>query len=204
REKNMTPNLCIAVSAPTLRALLDFHSEHSNEIDLADLADLAIRDWLHHQRELAKPAGQRGYFWKKLFLPDGTRLRVSNHMITRYAAVVGDDLVHETMTMSPNRFAQMTLGSARNAWEVVYIQMPGQREWKQALRLRCALEADERWAVDRPAAPTPAPAVAPPRVSAAPAPQRSLPAGVLHAPQLRSDCEERRKVSRRAEDLLLD
>jgi len=172
----MTPNLCIAVSAPTLRALLDFHSEHSNEIDLADLADLAIRD----------------------------RLRVSNHMITRYAAVVGDDLVHETMMMSPNRFAQMTLGSARNAWEVVYIQMPGQREWKQALRLRCALEADERWAVDRPAAPTPAPAVAPPRVSAAPAPQRSLPAGVLHAPQLRSDCEERRKVSRRAEDLLLD
>ena len=43
----MTPNLCIAVSASTLRALLDFQSEHDNEIDPADLADLAIRDWLH-------------------------------------------------------------------------------------------------------------------------------------------------------------
>lgn len=194
----MTPNLCIAVSASTLRAMLDFQSEHDNEIDPADLADLAIRDWLHQQRELAKPAGQRGYFWKKLFLPDGTRLRVSNHMTTRYAAVVGDDLVYEAMTTSPNRFAQMTLGSARNAWEVVYIQMPGQREWKLALRLRYALEADARRAAKHP----PAPARSQP--SPPPAPQRAVPAGVLPAPQLRPDCEERRKAFRRAEDLLLD
>ena len=193
----MTPNLCIAISAPTLRALLDFQSEHDQEADPADLADRAIRDWLHYQRELAKPAGQRGYFWKKLFLPDGTRLRVSNHMTTRYAAVVGDDLVYESMTISPNRFAQMTLGSARNAWEVVYVQMPGQREWKLALRLRYALGADERRAANRPA--TPPSAVAPP-----PAAPRTLPIATLHAPQLRPDCEERRKAYRRAEDLLLD
>ncbi|WP_426165752.1 hypothetical protein [Pseudoduganella sp. R-34] len=193
----MTPNLCIAISAPTLRALLDFQSEHDQEADPADLADQVIRNWLHYQRELAKTVGQRGYFWKKLFLPDGTRLRVSNHMTTRYAAVVGDDLVYESMTISPNRFAQMTLGSARNAWEVVYVQMPGQREWKLALRLRYALEADERRAANRPA--TPPSAVAPP-----PAAPRNLPIATLHAPQLRPDCEERRKAYRRAEDLLLD
>ncbi|MGW8394877.1 hypothetical protein [Pseudoduganella sp. HUAS MS19] len=69
----MTPNLCIAISAPTLRALLDFQSEHDHEVDPAALADLAIRNWLHHQRELAKPSGQRGYFWKKLFLRAGGR-----------------------------------------------------------------------------------------------------------------------------------
>jgi len=121
----MTPKLCIAISTATLRALLDFQSERGKELDPADLADLAIRAWLHHQKDLAKPAGQRGYFWKKLFLPEGTRLRVSNYQMTRYAAIVGDDLVYESMTTSPNRFVQMTLGSARNAWEVVYIQMPG-------------------------------------------------------------------------------
>jgi hypothetical protein len=70
--------------------------------------------------------------------------------------------------------------------------MPGQREWKLALRLRYALEADERRAANRPA--TPPSAVAP----------RTLPIATLHAPQLRPDCEERRKVCRRAEDLLLD
>ncbi|HEY0587471.1 MAG TPA: hypothetical protein VGD52_15145 [Pseudoduganella sp.] len=198
----MTPSLSIAISAHTLRALLEFQSDFDKEADPADLADLAIRDWLHQQRELAKPAGQRGYFWKKLFLPDGTRLRVSNHMITRYAAVVGDDLVFETLLTSPNRFAQMTLGSARNAWEVVYIQMPGQREWKLALRLRQELEADERRPAGGPAKLSPA---APPlQAWPSPAPKRSLPAGALLAPQLRPDCAERRKVYRRAEDLLLD
>ncbi|KQZ40912.1 hypothetical protein [Duganella sp. Root1480D1] len=191
----MTPSLCIAISASTLRALLDFQSEHFSDIEPADLADRAIRDWLHYQLELAKPAGQRGYFWKRLFLPDGTRLRLSNYTITRYAAVVGDDLVYEGMTVSPNRFAQMTLGSARNAWEVVYVQLPGQREWKLALHLRRALEANERQKAKRPAAPAPAPTAAPPRV---------LPAGVLLAPKLRPDFEERRQIYRRAEDLLLD
>ncbi|KQV47706.1 MULTISPECIES: hypothetical protein [unclassified Duganella] len=200
----MKQNLCIAISAPTLRALLEFQSEHDDEIDPADLADLAIRDWLQRQRELAKPAGQRGYFWKKLFLPEGTRLRVSNHMTTRYAAVAGDDLVYETMTISPNQLAQMTLGSARNAWEVVYIQMPGQREWKLALRLRHALEADARRAANRSAKPVPVPAAVPQQASPLPALPRNLPVGNLLAPQLRSDCEERRKVYRRAEDLLLD
>lgn len=200
----MKPNLCIAISAPTLRALLEFQGEHDDETDPADLADLAIRDWLHRQSELAKPVGQRGYFWKKLFLPDGARLRVSNHLTTRYAAVVGDDLVCESMTISPNQLAQMTLGSARNAWEVVYIQMPGQREWKLALRLRHAMEADERRAAYRCAKPTPAPAAAPQRASPPSPPSRTLPAGALLAPQLRPDNEERRKAYRRAEDLLLD
>lgn len=200
----MTPKLCIAISTATLGALLDFQSERGKELDPADLAELAIRDWLHRQKELAKPAGQRGYFWKKLFLPEGTRLRVSNYQMTRYAAIVGDDLVYESMTTSPNRFVQMTLGSARNAWEVVYIQMPGQREWKQAFRLRYALEADERRAANRPATPALAPTLAPPRPAPSAAPQRTLPAGVQHATQLRPGCEERRKTYRRAEDLLLD
>lgn len=56
----MTPKLCIAISTATLRALLDFQSERGKELDPADLADLAIRDWLHHQKESAKPAGQHG------------------------------------------------------------------------------------------------------------------------------------------------
>lgn len=70
----MLPTICIALSAPTLRALLEYQGEHSG-IDPATVADLAIRDWLERQRELAKPTSQRGYRWKSLFLPEGTRLR---------------------------------------------------------------------------------------------------------------------------------
>lgn len=199
----MEPNVCIAISSKTLRAMLDYQEEQEHEFDPARLAEFAIQDWLKRQREMAKPQGKRGYFWKKLFLPDGTRLRVSNHSTTRYAAIVGDDLVYESMTMSPNKFVQSTLGSARNAWHVVYVQMPGEREWKMAFRLRCEQEAEAGRGANR--APPPKPIQPPaPAASAALPVARSLPDGPLLVPKLRPDAEERRRSYRRAEDLLLD
>jgi len=198
----MSPNVCIAISSKTLRALLDYQEEQETEFDPASLAEFAICDWLAQQRERAKPQGQRGYFWKKLFLPDGTRLRISNHRMTRYAAIVGDDLVHDCMTMSPNRFVQSTLGSARNAWNVVYVQMPGTREWKMAFRLRCEQEAEARRNANRAPPPKPVEAAAPAAIAAPP--PRSLPESPLLAPKLRPDAKERRLTYRRAEDLLLD
>ncbi len=197
-----TSNVCIAISSKTLRALLEYQEEQECAFDPASLAELAICDWLERQRELAKPKGQRGYFWKKLFLPDGTRLRVSNHRMTRYAAIVGDNLVYESMTTSPNRFVQSTLGPARNAWNVVYVQMPGEHEWKMAFRLRVEQEAEARRNAKR--APTPKPAEPAMRTSATEPTPRSLPDGPLLAPKLRPDAEERRRSYRRAEDLLLD
>ncbi len=139
----MLPTICIALSAPTLRALLEFQGEGSG-VDPAVVADLAIRDWLERQRELEHPGSQRGYRWKSLFLPEGTRLRTSNYAVTRYAEVVGDDLVHRGMILSPNQFVQMSLGSTRSAWHAIHIQMPGSREWTLALRLRHAQEAEAR------------------------------------------------------------
>jgi hypothetical protein len=141
--------------------------------------------------------------WKTLFIPDGARLRISNHSVTRYAAIVGDDLVHNAMTMSPNQFVQMTLGAARNAWNVVYIQMPGEREWRLAIRLRHEQTAQARLRGDRPAGGTPPSTTqqaAPPAQAVAPL----LPAAVQLIPQLRPDVEERRRTYRRAEDLLLE
>lgn len=202
----MTPTICIAIAPRTLRALMDFQRDHCKEDELSELADRAIDDWLAHQLELAKPKGQRGYFWKALFLPDGTRLRIASHAATRYAAVVGDDLVYNAMCLSPNQFAQQAIGSVRNAWSAIYIQMPGERAWTQAQRLRRAQRESERIASlphfrphsQPPAAPTPSP------VAPRPATARPLPPDVLLAPQLRHDRVERRHAYRRAEDLLLD
>lgn len=197
----MKPSLCVAVSSSTMYALLDFQNEHGKELDPAAVAEWAIREWLQRQRDLAKPAGQRGYLWKKLFLPDGTRLRISSHTTTRYASIVGDDLVHESMQMSPNQFAQMTVGAARNAWHVIQVQFPGERDWKMALRLRHALEAQVRRDNNRPAT---APDLAAPAKPLVTATAPALPAEMLPAPRLRPDAVERRHTYRRAEDLLLD
>lgn len=122
--------------------------------------------------------------------------------MTRYAAIVGDDLVYESMTTSPNRFVQSTLGPTRNAWNVVYVQMPGEREWKMAFRLRVAQETEARRDANRPPSPKPVEPAAP--TAANDTTRRSLPEGPLLAPQLRLDAEERRRSYRRAEDLLLD
>jgi hypothetical protein len=139
----MLPTICIALSAPTLRALLAFQGEHS-DVDPAVVADLAIREWLERQHAPAQPPVPRGYRWKSLFLPDGTRLRVSSYTVTRYAAIVGDDLVHNGMIMSPNQFVQRSLGSTRSAWHAISVQLPGSRDWTLALRLRYAQEAEAR------------------------------------------------------------
>ncbi|WP_028102699.1 hypothetical protein [Pseudoduganella violaceinigra] len=194
----MPPNLCIAISESTLRALLAYREEQGGQLDAAGIADLAIRDWLQRQADLAKPSGQHGYLWKKVFLPDGTRLRISSHSATRYAAIVGDDLVHHGMLMSPNQFAQMTLGSTRSAWQAIQIQMPGTREWTPATRLRQTQEAPARGGDHHAAAQAQTPAPAPPPCA------RALPPEDHFAPRLRPDRQERRMASRRAEDLLLD
>lgn len=200
----MTPSICIAVTPRTLRALMDFQRDHRLEDELSQLADLAIHEWLQRQLELAKPAGQRGYFWKALFLPDGTRLRIANHSATRYAAIVGDDLVYNAMCMSPNQFAQQALGTVHNAWSSIYIQMPGERAWTQAQRMRRAQQESERLA-SLPRLPRSQGHAQPPKQDAEPAPAtRALPQEVLLTPQLRHDCAERRHAYRRAEDLLLD
>lgn len=134
----MCPRVSLAINLATLRALLDYHSESESELDLADLADLAIREWLVRQR------GPQGYLWKTVLLPDGSRLRISSRERAFYATVVGDELVFEGQSMSPNQFATASLGTVRNAWQAIYVQLPGERDWKRATRLRYAAEMEAR------------------------------------------------------------
>ena len=197
----MTHHLCIPVSVPVLHALLDYQSMFASDMAPAGLAERAITEWLARQRAAILPPQQRGYFWKALFLPEGSRLRISNHALTRYAAIEGDELIYNAMSVSPNQFAQMTVGAARSAWHVIHVQWPGEREWALALRLRQALEAQNRHAACRDAARQAAAAPAPAPVPAAP---YQPPSATLAAASAPFDGLERRKSYRRAEDLLLD
>ncbi|WP_154668265.1 hypothetical protein [Pseudoduganella violaceinigra] len=125
----------------TLRNLLEYLTEQGSELDPADVADRAIREWLERQRGPAKRRAPLGYWWKTVFLPDGSRLRISSRYCVHFATVVGDEIIYNSLSVSPNQFATASLGTVRNAWEAIYVQLPGERDWKPAVRLRYAAAA---------------------------------------------------------------
>jgi len=137
----MTTRVTLEVSLPTLHALLDFHAEQATGLTLADLADIAIREWLQRQRAAKKPLDPKGYFWKTVFLPDGTRLRICSREGPHYAEVICGELIYDGLPVSPNQFVTASLGNVGNAWKVICVQLPGDSDWTYAIRLRHAAMA---------------------------------------------------------------
>lgn len=83
----------------------------------------------------ARLASGRGYFWKALFLPEGTRLRIFMRGGGQ-AEVIGNQLLYEGLPTSPNQFLRLFRGIPRNAWEELCIRLPGERNWRRAKELR--------------------------------------------------------------------
>lgn len=137
----MTSRVTLEVSLPTLHALLDYHAEHATGLTLADLADIAIREWLQRQRSANKALEPKHFFWKTVFLPDGTRLRICSREGPHYAEVVCGELIYEGEVVSPNQFVTASLRNVGNAWKVIYVLLPGDSDWTPALRLRHAAMA---------------------------------------------------------------
>jgi hypothetical protein len=50
--------------------------------------------------------------------------------------VVGDEIIHKGHAVTPNRFAQSVARTTRNAWTDLYVQRPGDKQFKQAGRFR--------------------------------------------------------------------
>jgi hypothetical protein len=137
----MTSRVTLEVSLPTLHALLDYHAEHAAGRALADLADIAICEWLQRQRAANKPVDPKRFFWKTVFLPDGTRLRIRSRQGPHYAEVVCGELIYEGEAVSPNQFVTASLRNVGNAWKVIHVQLPGDTDWTPALHLRHAAMA---------------------------------------------------------------
>ncbi|MTW12152.1 hypothetical protein GM658_16225 [Pseudoduganella eburnea] len=137
----MSTRVTLEVSLPTLHALLDYHAEQATTLTLADLADIAIREWLQRQRAENRPLDPKGYFWKTVFLPDGTRLRITSSRGPHYAEVICGELVYDFRPVSPNQFVTASLGNVGNAWKVIDLQLPGDSDWTPIIRLRHAAMA---------------------------------------------------------------
>jgi hypothetical protein len=96
----------------------------------------AAEDEADDRARLGDP--EKGYQWQKLFLPNGTKLRMTYKGRNAYAQVRHERIVGEDgATYSPSQWAGAVAdNTSRNAWRDIWILLPGQRDWVFADKLR--------------------------------------------------------------------
>jgi hypothetical protein len=83
----------------------------------------------------------RGFQWKTVFLPDGTRLRTSYRDVIEFAKVVGDSIISDDgAALTPSLFANRH-AKGRNAWRLVWLRFPGDDHWILSDNCRTHAEA---------------------------------------------------------------
>jgi hypothetical protein len=148
----MIPVVALPISPRTMLSLLQFIEQSNALLSPAEIADQAILGWLESRREETERPPRstlRGYQWKCLFLPEGTRLRVWCRHEHGYAEVVGDKLMSDCRSVSPNQFVAACADTVRNAWVEINVLMPGETAWKLASVRRREIEAVARLAKER-------------------------------------------------------
>jgi hypothetical protein len=99
------------------------------------VADL-VKRWLavENERLALRRDGPalRGFQWKSLFLPDGTKLRTTFGETVEFATVRGDRIVSDDCTaFTPSQFANRR-ATGRNAWRFIWLRFPGCEHWTLA------------------------------------------------------------------------
>src|SRR5471032_2959883 len=92
----------------------------------------AVRAWMKPAPAAPKsPAApsEAGYQWKQLFLPEGTRLRACFGGQPYFAAVEGAQIKYGDQSISPSGFANLHGSGNRNAWQAIWLRLPGNDEW---------------------------------------------------------------------------
>ncbi|WP_348693812.1 hypothetical protein [Duganella fentianensis] len=123
----------------TLLRLIQHLQRNGQSPDVNAAINTALKFWLDESVKLApepSAARQRGYQWKTVFLPEGTLLRSWSYGEHNYAEVIGDQIIHQGRSVSPNQFARSFARSMRNAWIDLSIRRPGEHHYTIASRLR--------------------------------------------------------------------
>ena len=181
----MIPLVALPVAPRTMLALLQFIEHAGAPLTPGDIADEAILGWLDSRRAEAGRTALpvlRGYQWKSLFLPEGTRLRVWCRSEHGDAEVIGDRLMFKGQSVSPNQFVAACSDTVRNAWVEINVLMPGEKSWKLASVRRREIAAAAKLAG--------AHNIPPPTPLAAPAPAGRPPIGMPHATIPHDSAEE--------------
>jgi hypothetical protein len=118
--------------------LTDFLREKNDPRDPVLVVSDAIEYWLMNadfKSELLIDENNgvsRGYQWKKLFLPDGTQLRMSYKGKYFYAKVEGDEVVYDGNPVSPASMVNSISGTSRSSWRDMWFKRPKDKEWLPA------------------------------------------------------------------------
>ena len=105
-----------------------------SSLSITEAIARAVGQWI--QNEQAAETSLTGYQWKCLFLPSGTRLRMSCADQLFYGEIVGDSLIYRDQVMSPSRMAAAVAGEPRNDWRDLWVRRPQDKEWFPADKLR--------------------------------------------------------------------
>jgi hypothetical protein len=137
-----TSMISVPVETDLFIELVDFLRENDSASDPVEVIGTAISYWLENaswKGELipdVKPQS-RGYQWKSLLLPPGTKVRMKYKGVTYHASVEGDDFVRDGRKTTPSEFANAIAGgTARNAWRDLWIKRPSDRDFHLADVLR--------------------------------------------------------------------
>lgn len=80
---------------------------------------------------------KKGYQWQRLFLPNGTDLRMTYRGRNAYAQVQHEKLNSEGEDLSPSQWVSVNANNtSRNAWRDVWVRFPGANDWILADDLR--------------------------------------------------------------------
>jgi hypothetical protein len=126
----------VQISSALFLDLANYLQEYGDERDPAEVVEAALASWLCVARGDSQIAELSGYQWKRLFLPEGTELKMNYHGAYAFAKVVGNSVVYDGRPTTPNKFVADVAGTPRNAWEVLWLRLPGQRHWRNARFIR--------------------------------------------------------------------
>ena len=123
------------VIADCLAMFLEEQEELTGEVNLLPRYDKETRNQQAFRLQFGSP--DRGYQWQSVFLPNGTKIRMSYKGIEAHAQIRFGRVSFEEETLSPSQFASRIAGDTnRNAWRDLYIQLPGADDWILADTLR--------------------------------------------------------------------
>lgn len=99
------------------------------------MEDRAVFSDSHFLKSYGDP--KKGHHWKNVFLPNGTKLKMTYQGTDSIAEVKHQQIIFNHKECTPSSFANTVANNtSRNAWRDIWVQFPGDSEWKFANNLR--------------------------------------------------------------------
>lgn len=145
----------VAIPVPTklFLAVIDRLKEQSSDRDPVDAIHYAIEVWLqtgaprgvlprledlkNEKFDIEQPNTLTdGYWWKSVFLPKGTKVRMSYRGRLTQTEVTSEGIAYQGQSLSPSEFTHRVTNTNRNAWRDIELLFPDSQHWISADTVR--------------------------------------------------------------------